>query len=372
MREEQTSLWLKNANATILAGCSLAHTLYDRSIDVLLIGPLGAGKTTFLQGLLHGLGHHLLPDGLRVRQMDLHRLSTEQSSRMINRMDDDAMRCIEWADRLAIADWATPSIVLTFREEDRERHLDIIFRDADLPSTEEIEDWRRTLLLPAALIDHCEAVAAVSRQLADALVSRGIIVRTTLLTLSARLHDLLRPVDFRTGGEPAGFTATPEQREQWAGLRAEYADCHHEEACARFLQHCGYPAAGTIIEAHGVHHPPTGGTVTIEQQLLYLADKYVAGTRLVTLDERFADFARRYDPRHIRNQELLQWLKDARKIERLLFPDGPPRLRQGNISRTSTSMIAPSDSGERTGDRRRKSRLSRSDAQTTDSRSEIG
>jgi tRNA threonylcarbamoyladenosine biosynthesis protein TsaE len=55
-----TIIHLDSAEATMAAGGRLAQTIRERGIEALviyLIGDLGAGKTTFARGLLHGLGH---------------------------------------------------------------------------------------------------------------------------------------------------------------------------------------------------------------------------------------------------------------------------------------------------------------------------
>ncbi|MDP2247787.1 MAG: tRNA (adenosine(37)-N6)-threonylcarbamoyltransferase complex ATPase subunit type 1 TsaE, partial [Nitrosomonadales bacterium] len=50
------TLYLADEAATLAAGAQLANTLTP-GLTIYLHGDLGAGKTTFVRGLLHGLGH---------------------------------------------------------------------------------------------------------------------------------------------------------------------------------------------------------------------------------------------------------------------------------------------------------------------------
>ncbi|MDZ4098465.1 MAG: tRNA (adenosine(37)-N6)-threonylcarbamoyltransferase complex ATPase subunit type 1 TsaE, partial [Methylophilaceae bacterium] len=50
------TLYLADEAATMAAGAQLANTLRT-GLTIYLHGDLGAGKTTFVRGLLHGLGH---------------------------------------------------------------------------------------------------------------------------------------------------------------------------------------------------------------------------------------------------------------------------------------------------------------------------
>jgi tRNA threonylcarbamoyladenosine biosynthesis protein TsaE len=50
------TLYLANEAATLAVGAQLANSLIP-GLTIYLHGDLGAGKTTFVRGLLHGLGH---------------------------------------------------------------------------------------------------------------------------------------------------------------------------------------------------------------------------------------------------------------------------------------------------------------------------
>ncbi len=324
--------------STHLAGASLAASLYDHSVTVLLRGELGVGKTTFLQGFLAALGvpghvisptyaleqRYATPAG-QVLHLDLYRLLPEQAAALVDTSNDEQiLRCIEWSERLdgsgVLSD--LPVITVSLSERDRGRAIVCAFEDTRLPSDDEIAEWRSSTLLPTHIVNHCETVANLCDRLSHDLRQRGIIVRQKTVRAAARVHDLLRFVDFRPGASPKGFRYSPEELARWAEWTGRFLGMRHEAACAAFLREQGYPALGTIVKTHGLRLGDNAHT-TIEQKLLYYADKRVMLDQVVTLDERFADFAQRYGGGKQSDQAKL-WHDEARAIERELFPAGAP------------------------------------------------
>lgn len=96
-------------------GRELAHQL-PRSGVVLLLGDLGAGKTTLTKGIVEGLGAadgdevssptftliHEYGDPVRVYHVDLYRLDTAEQARRLGLEDlfnQSALVLVEWGDR---------------------------------------------------------------------------------------------------------------------------------------------------------------------------------------------------------------------------------------------------------------------------------
>ncbi len=96
-------------------GRKLAAQLPDRGV-VLLIGELGAGKTTLAKGIVEGRGAarandvgsptftliHEYGDPVRVYHVDLYRLETPEQARRLGLEDlflQSALVLIEWGDR---------------------------------------------------------------------------------------------------------------------------------------------------------------------------------------------------------------------------------------------------------------------------------
>lgn len=334
---DKLSLTSHSPQDTAQIAGSLSRSLYAYPCDVLLVGPLGSGKTIFAKGFAEALGVQgdvvsptfALENRLETKSgqpffhLDLYRLTGNQAKELLMQTDGlEGIRVIEWPEK-AGADRFSSAITITFDEEKDDRTLTIEWKDVAIPTDEEIETWRNDVLLQPHIREHCDAVAKTALLLADHLVKRNIVVRKDLIRAAARVHDLLRFIDFTKGGAPTAITDTPEEMARWAEVRTQFDGLHHEEACAAFLREKHYPAVAHIVATHGVHLSPDD-SATIEQILLYYADKRCNGSQVVTIDERFEDFRRRYGD--ARKKEADLWMKHAKEIETSLFPDGAPTL----------------------------------------------
>jgi tRNA threonylcarbamoyladenosine biosynthesis protein TsaE len=100
---------------TLAAGREVARLLPSRAV-VLLIGELGAGKTTLTKGIVEGRGAaraedvssptftliHEYGNPVSVYHVDLYRLDTVEEARRLgleDLFDQDALVLIEWGDR---------------------------------------------------------------------------------------------------------------------------------------------------------------------------------------------------------------------------------------------------------------------------------
>lgn len=107
---------LKDAAATEQLGAALGPAALDAGLVVFLEGPLGAGKTTLVRGLLRGLGHrgavrsptytlvegYPLGAGKQVLHLDLYRLADPEELEYLGVRELDApdqLVLIEWAER---------------------------------------------------------------------------------------------------------------------------------------------------------------------------------------------------------------------------------------------------------------------------------
>ncbi len=330
-------LRLADAKKTHLCGYSLASSLYTQPLDIYLNGPVGAGKTTFIQGLAKGLniqGPVLSPTyaleqrystGIRGEflHLDLYRLKPGKEAEILAASDDHTgIRCIEWANKMTEVQDSRARITIDLQEDGDGRLCVIGFDDISLPARKEIEQWRTDVQLPTHIAAHCDAVAAFASRLGEVLTGQGIVVRLDALKTAGELHDLFRFIDFRVGGGPAADTYGSEVVAVWQKWKKHYDGLKHEPACAAFLRERGFDALATIIEVHGLSLPSPERT-TIEQQLLFYADKRVMIDKVVTVEERFEDFHKRYGSGLASDQSRI-WRDEALRVEQLLFPEGVP------------------------------------------------
>lgn len=304
---EQEEIWLTDAGKTRTCGKSLVHSLYTKNITIGLQGDLGSGKTTFTQAFLKELGiqenvtsptyaleqRYTGKDGIEVIHMDLYRLHESDAEKFMEQTaDHKGIRCIEWIERTG--NTTECDILLSLSDHPKEgRNLCIEFRDMDYPSEANIAQWREDVQLPEHIQKHCDAVAAFSNTLCDTLKKKGIIVRREALHRAAQIHDLFRFVDFKEllSKSPEEYST---QERVWHTWKMQYPDCTHEEACTAFLEEQGFVDFASIILPHGLGSSPAYPLRTIEQKILFYADKRVMEDQVVTLKQRFDDFVVRY------------------------------------------------------------------------------
>lgn len=362
---ETVVLASRSASVTKDAGIALARSLYEKPLTIFLRGELGAGKTTFVRGLGLGLGlgstivspTYALENRYKDRtgkavlcHLDLFRLERAEAWRVASASEDfPGVRVIEWSERMfsssersiterveRLLDSASQSsasleentITVSLTElSPTERRIEITFSDLSWPDRATVERWRAEVQLPEHIAKHCDIVGAFARTCAEHLLQRGLVARPQALQRAGELHDLLRFVDFQTRLPPylrnAYPTITEGQQAVWNKLSEHYPS-PHEEACAKFLDEKGYPALATIVRPHGLRAIDDPKNLqTIEQKLLFYADKRVLFDRIVSLDERFEDFKARYG-KGVESEEARRWRGKTEVLERELFEEEIP------------------------------------------------
>lgn len=313
----------QNPEKTAILASTLASSLYDPQTLIRLQGELGSGKTTFTQGLARGLGiqGHIASPTFALEQryddkllhMDLYRLDERATHDVLRGSEDfSGLRVVEWPERASWDEEKAIDVTITPLSE-RARRIEIAFNDIAIPDDARIDQWMQEADVLPNIRAHMELVTDCVQKACDALLQKSIVIRPRALRAAAKLHDLLRFLDF-----PAGNT---EDRPAWNIWRKRFSK-NHEIAVTEFLRQEGFYEIGMMIRTHGA--PRTNDDVphTIEQKVLNYCDKRVLHDRLVSLDERFDDF-------HVRSRTstpefLEKWRIQTKKIETELFGDSPP------------------------------------------------
>jgi tRNA threonylcarbamoyladenosine biosynthesis protein TsaE len=128
----------KSEEETVEAGQRLARLLGPREV-VLLIGDLGAGKTTFAKGVVHGLGAAAPEDVVsptftliheygsepKIYHIDLYRIQNEHEASALGLeelLDSEGIILVEWGERFPYL-WPPERVEVHFQwlsEQERE------------------------------------------------------------------------------------------------------------------------------------------------------------------------------------------------------------------------------------------------------------
>ncbi len=162
--------------------------------------------------------------------------------------------------------------------------------------------------VPLHVIAHMEKVQEVAEQLSNAFIKKGIKIRKTLIKKGALLHDVLRICDFRTF-EPEKFPqkVTKEDIKIWLNLRRKYQKIGHAKAMSQILKEIKEYSLAEIVEKHDFLR--IDDLENWEEKILYYADKRVDQDRIVPLEKRLTEGAKRN-----RNELDRGLMKTERKI----------------------------------------------------------
>jgi tRNA threonylcarbamoyladenosine biosynthesis protein TsaE len=363
MQNRQSSERIKLASTSEIqtkqVGRSLASSLSKNEATIWLRGELGAGKTTFVQGLAEGLGidasvtspTYALENRFdeKLLHLDLYRLEEDEARRVVDESEDfPGVRAVEWSERMeeaeekkeakeakeekssassfSLASLAS-SISIHIKETSKnDREIEITFNDVSWPSRDEIVVWRKEMKLPEHIGKHCDAVAEMAKKLAEELLTRGTVCRPEAIFHAALLHDLMRFVDFKPEMHkkiPHANKADPDVQKHWESFKEKYGS-QHEAACAQFLIDEGYPELAEIIRPHGLLSLDGKAEIaTTDQKLLFYADKRIKYEEIVSLDERFDDFVERYEDGD-ESEKSRGWREKTKKMEEELFGNDIP------------------------------------------------
>ncbi len=181
---------------------------------------------------------------------------------------------LEVVDEAILMDCDTP--------EDFKRLQAYAFRE-DIPTARECQMLWRRYGTTKEVIAHCRLVAEVARTFAVHLNCAGLHLDPELIVAAGYLHDLAK-------GQP-----------------------DHAAAGAQILEEMGYGRVGRIVAGH--MDLPLQKHPIDESDLIYLADKYVAGDRLVSLQERFEGPLRKFADKPDILEKVVRRLKNTQTLK---------------------------------------------------------
>ncbi|MCC8128026.1 MAG: HD domain-containing protein [Clostridiales bacterium] len=148
------------------------------------------------------------------------------------------------------------------------------------PDAEVCEKLWEKYHTPEPVIRHSRIVAAVAQEMADCLIAAGCPVDRRLVYGSACMHDVARA---QKGHDRVGAQW---MRDEGYPEVAEIILRHHD----RWLEESvmGDGTGDTYTEYDGMRSRRYDDRLPEETDIVYLADKYVQGDQIVSLEERFA------------------------------------------------------------------------------------
>ncbi|MBL7055074.1 HD domain-containing protein [Candidatus Woesearchaeota archaeon] len=137
----------------------------------------------------------------------------------------------------------------------------------NIPGEEQCLQMLKDNKTPSNVIEHSKTVCEFALVLANKLEQKGIEINKDMVIAASLLHDIQRVED------------------------------NHLIEGANLLNKLGFPEIATIIRKHGLSHinQEEHKPKTIEEKIVFYADKRVKGNQVVSLRERFDDLKIRYN-----------------------------------------------------------------------------
>jgi molybdenum cofactor cytidylyltransferase len=173
-------------------------------------------------------------------------------------LDTPAVRSVEIPvpDRYTLMDMDDPERYAALRQR---------LADYEIPNEAECDVLlRSTFGVSDHLLQHSRAVAAVATDIAERLRHSGEHLDLKLIRAGALLHDIAK------------------------GHKA------HDRRGAQYLQHLGFDRVARIVARHVDLNPDGQGTSEApeialdEAAIVFIADKYISGSQIVSMENRFA------------------------------------------------------------------------------------
>ena len=130
-----------------------------------------------------------------------------------------------------------------------------------IPSRDESLSILNKNKTPSNVIEHCITVCKVAEDVAEQLIKKGIKINKKLVIAAAIWHDIERNKD------------------------------NHVVEGTKLIKSLGYPKVAEVVRKHSLYRLEDENVQpkTVEEKILFYADKRVKGNEIVNLKERFKD-----------------------------------------------------------------------------------
>jgi len=148
-----------------------------------------------------------------------------------------------------------------------------------------IEEIYKKFHTPKLVILHMRTVKMVCEILVYLAKKQNITIDEDSLYKAALIHDALRVCDFRElDPKKIPYPVSSKDIEIWKNIREEYGHLGHSIALAQYLNKIGETIIAELVLKHDFKQ--IKNLSTIEEKLLYYADKRVNQDEIVSLQER--------------------------------------------------------------------------------------
>lgn len=136
---------------------------------------------------------------------------------------------------------------------------------------------------PSNVIEHCKTVCKVAESITKKIIKKKIKLNKELVVAAALLHDI--------------------EREKK----------NHVAVGAKLIKKLGYPEVAKVMLRHTLYKLKSNEPKTIEEKIVFYADKRAKNDKMVSLEERYKDIKERY-------KVDLKWeMEFTKKIEKELL-----------------------------------------------------
>lgn len=136
--------------------------------------------------------------------------------------------------------------------------------------------------VPENIIAHCINVSKIAVFIAEKINSRGGNVNVSLVRAAALLHDIDKIIEIKNKSG------------------------RHGEMAREILEKEGYPEIAKIAQRHVIHQILKEGALsTLEEKIVFYADKRVKHDKVVSLSERF-EYLRKIYPQYLDSINLAE------------------------------------------------------------------